>query len=406
MNRAIRFGARLATSMIVTATVSTNASVAQPQRSTSYDAGVSTFVEKGCASCHAVYGAGVANSKPAGGPDLGKRAIFGTNLGLAAGMWNHFPKMLSRFRKKGRDFPSFTDAEVADIIYFLSFIRYMGEPGNERSGRKLIREKKCASCHAFGSEGPDIGPDFTKGQDYLSPLTLAAAMWNHGPNMLRLFRENGIDRPRLSGRDIVDLSVGIRSFMRPNRVPVGTDRPGDPERGRALISEKRCDSCHGAAGQGSDEAPDFADMSLEVSVTQIAGDMWNHGPSMWKKMEEDNVRFPTLTPEEMADLTAFLYQLRLQDPPGQIVRGRDLVHTKGCLSCHAVKGSGGGIGPDFSELGEMRSSFALISRMWNHAGDMDEAVRESKERWPSFSGQELSDIYAYLQSLTSSSAAK
>lgn len=406
MKRAFRLAAQLAASMIITTTVSFQLSQAQAQGSGSYDAGLSTFVNKGCVNCHAVYGRGLANSKPSGGPDLGKRDVYGSNLELAAIMWNHFPDMLKRFRKKGRKFPSFTESEVGDIIYFLSFIRYMGEPGNERTGRKLLHEKKCTSCHTFGGQGGDIGPDITQGTDYLTPLALAAAMWNHGPGMMDLFNEMGVDRPELSGRDVVDLSVGIRSFMTASRVPVGSDRPGDPERGRQLVTEKRCTSCHSATASKSEGAPDFADMDLEVSVTEIAGNMWNHGPVMWEKMSKDKVSFPTLTPQEMADITAYLYQLRLQDSPGDASRGRELVYAKGCVTCHSVNGAGAGVGPEFSELSTIDSSLDLISRMWNHAPEMDEAVREKKRRWPAFSGQELADIYAFLQSLAGTSAGK
>lgn len=404
MNYATRRDVWLA-SLIFTIAVSFPAAPARGQRSSPHDAGLSTFVKKGCVSCHAIYGRGVANSKPKGGPDLGKREVFGTNLGLAATMWNHFPKMLKRFRKDGRDFPLFTEAEVGDIIYYLSFIRYMGEPGNVRSGRKLLHEKKCTSCHTFGGKGGDIGPDFTQSNDYLSPLTLSAAMWNHGPGMMKLFQDTGIDRPRLNGQDIVDLSVGIRSFMRPNRVPVGSDRPGDPERGKALADQKGCNNCHGGE-QGTDAAPSFSDMDLNVSVTQMAGDMWNHGPSMWETMENEKVTFPTLGPQEMGDITAFLYELGLQDPPGNAKQGGELVYDKGCISCHSVNGAGADVGPVFSELGELRSSLDLVSRMWNHAPDMDEAVRERKADWPAFSGKELADIYAFLRSLTPSSAGK
>jgi mono/diheme cytochrome c family protein len=278
----------------------------------------------------------------------------------------------------------------------------MGQPGHEGSGRKLLREKNCTKCHTFGGKGGDIGPDFTGSDDYLTPLSLAAAMWNHGPGMMGLFQENNIDRPTLNGREIVDLSAGIRSFMMPNRVPPGTDRPGSTERGSLLVENKRCTFCHGGPSGRNDGASDFRDMRLKTSVTQIAGNMWNHGPKMWEMMEEKEVEFPTLTAVEMADIIAFLYELRLQDPPGSIDRGEELVYDKGCINCHAIDGKGAAVGSSFTEIGSLSSPVSMISLMWNHAEDMNEAVREQGRRWPKFSGKELADIYAYLRTIADS----
>lgn len=365
--------------------------------STPDDHGRATFIEKGCADCHAIYGRGVGGVEPEGGPDLGKRDIYGTYLELAADMWNHFPDMLKRVRKANREFPSFTEDEVGEIVTFLSFIRYVGEPGNERSGRKLLREKRCTACHTFGGKGGDVGPDFAQSEDYLSPLALAAAMWNHGPGMQDLFEKHDIERPSLNGREMIDLSVGIKSFMSPSRVPPGSFVPGDPEVGRTLASEKGCLQCHALSSDA--DAIGFAEMELDASLTEIAGHMWNHGPDMWEMMEDRGIAFPSLTRREMADLIAYVYSLRLNDPPGDPGRGADLIVEKGCTSCHAEGGKETAMAVDFANVGDLDSPLTMISRMWNHAEDMDEAVRETNKRWPQFEGRDLADIHAYLLSL-------
>lgn len=401
MNRQGQYRIRLASMMLAVCIVPLEPSVCQSVEDSQRDFGRATFINKGCAGCHAVYGHGIGNADPRGGPDLGKRDVYGTYLELAATMWNHFPEMFKKARKKGDSFPSFTESDVEDIISFLAFIRFVGEPGNERSGRKLLREKKCADCHSFGGRGGDIGPDFTASNDYLTPLALAAAMWNHGPQMMPLFIENGIDRPDLSGRQIVNLSVGIRSYMTVNRIPPETDRLGDPELGEALVESKRCNYCHGSGSGSGATSISFDEMHVDASVTEIAGEMWNHGPEMWETMQEKGVEFPELSAREMAAIISFLYAQRLDDSPGEATSGADLVREKGCISCHSVDGQGGGLGPSLSEISELDSPVSMISRMWNHAEEMDEEVRQRGKDWPKLSGRDLADLYAYLEDVAS-----
>jgi len=399
MNRHQEYRVWLITAVVVTMTIPLETALGQTRATSHDDVGRSTFVAKGCARCHAIYGHGFGDTKPKGGPDLGKRGVYGTYMELAASMWNHFPDMVRKAREQGKQFPSFSDQDVNDVISFLAYIRYRGQPGNERTGRKLLRQKNCMKCHAIGGEGGDKGPDFTKSDDYLTPLGLAAAMWNHGPNMMDIFTDNNIKRPALTGPDIVDLSAGIRSFMVTNRVPVGSDRPGDPERGRVLVNEKRCNYCHGGPSGAKGAPMDFRDMVLKSSVTEIAGNMWNHGPAMWESMRDDDVAFPTLSATEIADIIAFLYEMELQDPPGDPGKGAELVYDKGCVNCHSVDGKGAGVATSFSEIEGISSPISMISLMWNHAEDMIEAARDRGHRWPEFQGSELGDIYAYLRQL-------
>jgi hypothetical protein len=38
--------------------------------------------------------------------------------------------------------------------------------------------------------------------------------------------------------------------------------------------------------------------------------------------------------------------------------------------------------------------------MWNHAPVMEEKILEKVLNWPEFSGKEMTDLYAYLSSLS------
>jgi putative heme-binding domain-containing protein len=44
-----------------------------------------------------------------------------------------------------------------------------------------------------------------------------------------------------------------------------------------------------------------------------------------------------------------------EHPTGVLTRGADLFRSKGCIGCHRVSGQGGGLGPDLSQIGKMRS---------------------------------------------------
>ncbi|MFQ6113701.1 MAG: c-type cytochrome [bacterium] len=359
--------------------------------------GREVFRQKGCNHCHTVYG---ENGK--GGTDLGKNKFYGTYLELAALMWNHFPNMSKRIQKTVYQYPVLNEEEMSHLISYLAYIRYLGEPGIEAKGKRLLKSKGCVSCHKFGGVGGDIGPDISAIKDYMSALKLAEAMWNHGPNMIELFREHDIKRPEFKGNEIVDLAVAIRSFMSPSRVLTRDFVFGDPVKGEKLAAEKGCMRCHAVYGIGGNLGPDFAEIDLNYSVTQIAGKMWNHGPQMWEVMKREGIAIPVFNKIEMADVIAYIYGLKLKDPPGDTKEGYKVVHEKACLSCHSLQGRGAGISEDLATLGATDSPLEMITAMWNHAPAMQEILQERKLKWQELSGLDMANLYAYLRSLSQS----
>jgi mono/diheme cytochrome c family protein len=358
--------------------------------------GREVFAEKGCTDCHSVYGKGGE-----GGPDLGRDKFYGTYLELAASMWNHLPKMFERMEKARHEFPELTSQEMESLVDYISFIRYVGEPGNERRGKRLLEKKHCMDCHRFGGSGGDVGPDFSDSKEYLAPLHLVESMWNHGPGMNDLFEAEGVDRPEFDEKEIVDLAAGIRASMQPSTVPAGSYDLGDPDQGWKLIGEKGCLSCHSVGAEGGDLAPDFRSIDFDASATEIAGRMWNHGPQMWAIMEREGIPYPTFETGEMADILAYLYGLRLVDEPGSPQHGFEIVERK-CVSCHMLEGGKGEIAPDLAAVGPLRTPFDMIASMWNHAPVMRQKQVELDVRWPALSGREVADVFAYLQSLEGS----
>jgi len=352
------------------------------------------FHAKGCSKCHSVYGEGGE-----GGPDLGRQKFYGTYLDLAALMWNHYPGMAKKMAKKGYEIDEFSNEEMAQLISYLAYIRYLGEPGNEHIGRKLLHEKSCIKCHKFGGEGGDIGPDISKIQEYLSPLMLAESMWNHGPKLEKKFEKLHLKWPEFHGHEFADLAVGIRSYMSPTRVSVDAFAVGDPVRGEQIAKEKGCFHCHAYKGAGGKKGPDFSDIDMSHSVTEIAGEMWNHGPQMWAVIKKEKLQLPVFQKGEMADVIAYLYGLKLEDAPGNPEHGKEIIQRKGCLNCHSIRGQGSDVAADFATLDDLNSLLQMITAMWNHAPAMQEKFAEKKLKWPEFSGRDMADIYAYLHSL-------
>jgi cytochrome c551/c552 len=355
------------------------------------------FEQKGCITCHSY------NSESnTVGPDLGRKKFYGSFLELASIMWNHLPEMLRQMRELNLPFPEFSSTEMVDLTAYLYFLRYLGEPGNLYRGKILVEEKGCLTCHAVGKKGEDLAPAFDKLSKYVSPLYLAQSLWNHGPEMDESLQNMGLERPRFEKGEIVDLSAYIRAASRGTKRDKVYMYPGNPQKGKIVFKEKSCLECHRVNEQGRDIGPDLGELELGYSITEIAGLMWNHGSIMGDIMKEQNLKWPKFNGKEMADLIAYLYFLKFEDQPGDPKVGKMVFSKKGCVACHGDSGRGSESAPDLSKSTALSSSINMAQIMWNHAPVMEEKILEKVLSWPEFSGREMSDLYAYLSSLSES----
>jgi mono/diheme cytochrome c family protein len=355
--------------------------------------GSRVFVSKGCVGCHAVDGEGGKV-----GPDLGRISSGRTLLGMAAVMWNHSPRMTERIKETKVARPKLTPEEMASLFAFLTYTGYLGTPGDPPRGADLFRDRSCVRCHAVGGAGGTVGPGLDRFKRYISPIVLAAAMWNHGPKMQTVMQQAGIARPQLTGEDIAHLLAYIRSAGRGGPESGEYLLPGNAEAGRQVFQQKRCSACHGAEGTGG-VGPDFRRRreAFQGGLTQVAALMWNHGPAIWRKMDEMHIPFPALTAQEMANLVAFLYSLPYFDEPGNQARGREVFGRKGCAACHGTSGRGGTGAPDLTKTLGAAPPIAIAAAMWNHGFAMEQEARARGLPWPDLEGRDLADVVEFLR---------
>lgn len=346
------------------------------------------FEQKGCIGCHNQNGSG---------PDLVENEFYGTSLELAATMWNHLPRMVLEISSEGLSFPNFTSQEFSDLLTYLFYLRYLGKPGDSVTGEKLFSEKSCNQCHAISSNVKKDGPDLSELASYVSPLSLASALWNHGPIMNEILSDKGIARPVFRKSELVDIHAYIRAAGDGTEGDRYYQSPGNPASGKRLFQVKQCSKCHSlATGAESGSGPNLQDRKWGLSVYEIAGILWNHEKTMTSTMEEQGLAYPEFTTDEMADIIAYIYFMGFRDRKGDPENGKTAFQDRGCTNCHQLRDEGpiSNIRPSLN----ITTSVTMAQIMWNHAPVMEKMASGKVLPWPELTGDDMVDIYAFLLS--------
>jgi mono/diheme cytochrome c family protein len=208
--------------------------------------------------------------------------------------------------------------------------------------------------------------------------------------MSEAMRVRGIARPTFKPGELRDLMAYIGAAARRDE-PLHVI-PGNPEDGRRLFAEKRCVNCH-SGGPG----PDLAERRLHGSTLEFAAAMWNKAPGMTAAMKARGIPVVQLQPAEMADILAYLYSVRYVGLAGDPRRGVVVAAAKGCLGCHALGAERGKTASDLMQSKNVQSPGSILGSLWNHA--FLDAGTAGPPRWAAMSGDEMTDLMAYLQSL-------
>lgn len=165
--------------------------------------------------------------------------------------------------------------------------------------------------------------------------------------------------------------------------------------GRVVFLEKKCAVCH--EERAVLQAPHLSVLRRERSLFDLAAGMLNHAPLMWANLPEAEVRWPRLTPRDVANLAAYLNPITQPDPPPNLGRGQRALYQKGCLTCHTVKGQGQKVARDLGGLMRLESNEAWIAALWNHTPSMLAEKGRRGMPYATFDRQEMVDLIGFLR---------
>lgn len=246
--------------------------------------GAQLFRSKRCVECHAVAGRGSGAALPVTEWDT-----VGDPLGLVGKMWNHIPQMRTEMAKRKIGWPSLTPQELSDIMVYVRGLREVKgalrttqfDLPPAEGGESLVQAHGCATCHKG-----ELSFDRRIGDRTLTDI--AAAMWNHGRQMV----QNPATIPPQEMRKLIGWVWG-RQFVHP---------AGSAGAGRRVAESKKCVTCH----EGGGSAPAFASLGAPYSVVRMTSALWKHGPAMLEQMKAKNVAWPRMTPSDVENLIAWI----------------------------------------------------------------------------------------------------
>lgn len=262
-------------------------------------------------------------------------------------------------------------------------------------GVELFRDKGCETCHGPGGAGGRGGPALRQSPTLATLPRLVAAMWNHAPRMWDSMQAQHLSYPTLDYEE----SGQLVAFL---YLSGHADESGDAERGRRLFVQKQCARCHNGNGR---EAPDLSRRPLPESPVAWTQLLWNHGSAMQARMVKAGVAWPSFHANELRDLFAYVQTLDGATPAaatleGDPERGWSVFQKKGCIDCHGITRDAGTLGPAFSRDHQLPPTYAQFGEaMLNHFPEMQRAMDSRSAGMPSFQGDEMADLAAFLYSL-------
>ncbi|OFW10910.1 MAG: hypothetical protein A3G20_07110 [Acidobacteria bacterium RIFCSPLOWO2_12_FULL_59_11] len=189
----------------------------------SADQGAALFQTKQCVRCHGVGGRGGTI-----GPDLSSVVLPRRYGEIAAFMWNHAPQMNRQAAAESIPYPRLEAQELANILAYLNSLS-MRWVGNPVTGATTFATKGCAGCHAITPGEKSPGPNLTALKQELTPVSMAAIMWNHGPRMLQRMESSSIPWPVFNSRELADTITFLeRLRRRSSQTPPSTSSRGTP----------------------------------------------------------------------------------------------------------------------------------------------------------------------------------
>jgi mono/diheme cytochrome c family protein len=340
--------------------------------------GAKLFQTQQCVHCHAVNGAGGKV-----GIDLGRSVSRKyTPALLASTMWNHGPVMWGAMESAGIETPKLSEEDAADLFAFFYSARFFDQPGDAARGQEAFTSRQCGVCHGIEDSKAEGAPPVVKWESLDDPVVLVRQMWNHSYRMHDAFARRHIEWQALTTAELEGILAYLRSLPQTQKLAAHFSNTSGTG-GRQVFESKGCVNCHKGTLA-------LDDRLHNMTLTDIAVDMWNHAPRMIQPP-------PTLSEAEMRSLLSYLWMRQFVYGGGDIAAGKKVFQQRQCATCHAGGTHGA---PPLPGQARQYSEVSIISALWRHGPMMARRMKDAGIPWPMFGGQqEVADLIAYLNSV-------
>jgi cytochrome c1 len=300
------------------------------------------------------------------------------------------------------------------------------------AGPSLYGESFCASCHAVQNAagnmvGGDVGPELTRVGSKVKPEWLQAWLKNprnyDPPTGMPHYRFTDAQVATLSGFLLAKTDSDLLS-----NVHLDAATPEQISRGKRLVSDYGCASCHEIAGIKKPEnfAPELSRIGSKP-VTQLiflpgmAHTLPDYiaGKIKQPRAFSPGLKMPqyTLTTAQIDSLTTALLSLNDRShalPPSLAVtatpesdyqpagRAGKLITDLACFSCHRINGHGGDMAPDLTWEGSSVQREWLV-KFFKNPGTLRPSLIRRMPRFNLADG-EINDLTDYIMTAYQSPA--
>lgn len=259
--------------------------------------GKELFASKQCASCHGLTSqAGLDAAPPVSEWSGVNDAVLWSQQ-----LWNHSTSMEQAMAQRGMKWPTFTEQEMVDLLVYLQHLPSTRddprrlEISHPETGRAVFMAKRCATCHTLDAQETEKTRLAGELKNFNTLSGFTAAMWNHAHGHSGRLPGGPSEAVAFSGSEMQTLV----SYL---YLSGAFEEGGNADAGRKVFADAGCQSCHGNPATHQPAAP----ITGEVSAARMASAVWSHGPQMLDAMKRHQIRWPTLSGRQMADLIAFL----------------------------------------------------------------------------------------------------